>query len=162
MTTRRNVRFYVKSLETLSLFHGFKKPKTGKVDFCAGTGRKAFFDFFSGQILDPSPSSYAFTAKIKGKFTRTDLFSPWHGLFRQSGGDWYWFSFFFSLENDPFFAPLSKTLSAKGTLISAPRASLATCDFSHAIHERWPFLGDSLQNGHFFAYRVGKIACRRG
>ena len=42
---------------------------TGKVIFCTGTGRKAFFRIFFGLILDPppppSPGTYASTAKKK-------------------------------------------------------------------------------------------------
>ena len=70
---------------------------TGKVDLCTGTGRKAFFDFFFGLILDPA-GTYASTAK-KGKFIGTGhFFSPLHGLLKKGGGDWHWYTFFFSKE----------------------------------------------------------------
>ena len=55
------------------------RTRAGKVNFCTGTGRKAFFEFFfrpdSGP---PPPGTYAFTAK-KGKFICTGHFFP-HGM----------------------------------------------------------------------------------
>ena len=53
-------------------------PKSGKVNFCTGTGRKAFFDFFFGLILDPRPVHMLLQRK-KGKFICTGHFFP-HGI----------------------------------------------------------------------------------
>ena len=60
-------------------------PKTGKVNFCTGTGRKAFFEFFSAWFWTP-PGTNAFTAKKRQIHLYRPFFSPWHGLFRKKGG----------------------------------------------------------------------------
>ena len=53
--------------------------KTGKVNFCTGAGRKAFFEFFRPDSGPPPPGTYASTAK-KGKFICTGhIFFP-HGM----------------------------------------------------------------------------------
>ena len=59
---------------------------TGKVNFCTGTGRKAFFSHFFGLILDPPPGTYASTAKKRQIHLYRPFFSPLHGLFRKKGG----------------------------------------------------------------------------
>ena len=59
---------------------------------------EGIFRFFFCLILAFPPSgTYASTAK-RGKFIRTGHFSPLHGLFlKKGGGDWYCYTFFFSL-----------------------------------------------------------------
>ena len=70
-------------------------PTPGKVDFCTGTGRKAFLRMF----LQPDsglPRYICFYSTKKGKFIGTGhFFSPLHGLLKKGGG--YWYTFFFSL-----------------------------------------------------------------
>ena len=67
------------------------------VDFGTGTGWKSFFDFFFGLILDPPPPGTSASTAKKGKFIGTGhFFPPWLGLFRKRG-EWYWYTFFFSL-----------------------------------------------------------------
>ena len=48
---------------------------SGKVNFCTGTGRKAFFRFFFGLILDPPPVHMLLQRK-KGEFICTGQFFP--------------------------------------------------------------------------------------
>ena len=59
--------------------------QTGKVNFCTGTGRKAFFRIFFRLILDPPPGTYALTAK-KGKFICTGHFFPYGMAFLEKRG----------------------------------------------------------------------------
>ena len=74
-------------------------PTTGKVNFCTGTGRKAFFEFFSAWFWTP-PGTYAFTAK-KGKFICTGLFFP-HGMafLEKKGGTGAGIRFYFPCTSD--------------------------------------------------------------
>ena len=67
--------------------------ETGKVNFCTGTGQKAFFRIFFGLILDPPPGTHASTAK-KGKFICTGHFFPHCMAFLEKRGDWYRYTFF--------------------------------------------------------------------
>ena len=70
--------------------------QVGKVLFGTGSGRKAFFDLFC-LTLDPR-GTYASTAK-KRQIRWYRPFFPLamqHGLSRKRGGDWYWYTFFFS------------------------------------------------------------------
>ena len=58
---------------------------SGKVNFCTGTGRKAFFRIFFGLILDPPPVHMLLQRKKANSFVPA-IFSPLHGLFRKKGG----------------------------------------------------------------------------
>ena len=57
----------------------------GKVNFCTGTGRKAFFRIFFGLILDPPPVHMLLHRKKANSFVPA-IFSPLHGHFRKKGG----------------------------------------------------------------------------
>ena len=68
----------------------------GKVNFCTGTGRKAFFEIFSAWFwTPPPPGTYAFTAKKRQIHLYRPFFSPWHGLFRKKGGTGAGIRFYF-------------------------------------------------------------------
>ena len=58
---------------------------SGKVNFCTGTGRKAFFRICFGLILDPLPVHMLLQRKRQIHLYRP-FFSPLHGLFRKKGG----------------------------------------------------------------------------
>ena len=90
---------------SLRLLNG---ENAGKVNFCTGTGRKAFFEFFSAWFWTP-PGTYAFTAK-KGKFICTGHFFP-HGMafLEKRGGLVPVYVFIF-----PGMVPLRKYIAING------------------------------------------------
>ena len=72
-------------------------PDPGKLNFCTGTGRKAFFEFFRPDSGPPPPRYICFYSEKRQIHLYRPFFSPWHGLFRKKGGDWCRYTFLFSL-----------------------------------------------------------------
>ena len=71
---QRNLRPVIFSVESCA----------GKVNFCTGTGRKAFFEFFRPD--SGPPPVHMLLQRKKAIHLYRPFFSPWHGLFRKKGG----------------------------------------------------------------------------
>ena len=67
---------------------------SGKVNFCTGTGRKAFFEFFRPDS-GPPPRYICFYSEKGQIHLYRPFFSPWHGLFRKKGGTGAGIRFYF-------------------------------------------------------------------
>ena len=90
------------------------RSKAGKVNFCTGTGRKAFFEFFFGLILDP-PRYICFYSEKRQIHLYRPFFPPLHGLFRKKGGTGTGIRFSFP-SKDHAFCLQSKKPYKKGEL----------------------------------------------
>ena len=68
---------------------------SGKVNFCTGTGRKAFFEFFWPDSGPPPPRYICFYSEKRQIHLYRPFFSLWHGLFRKKGGTGAGIRFYF-------------------------------------------------------------------